>query len=262
MKLTDERLIEFIKAKHQEPDFDIDKFVNAGFDDLRDAQNFRDIDQITQKISDAIAQNKSILVYGDYDSDGICATTILYLFLKSKGANVSVFIPNRFENGYGISVDAIEEIVADYAPDLIVTVDLGITAVEEVEILKQEGIDIVVTDHHLPLEETPDCLILDPKHNNADYGFDALCGAGVAMKLVEAMAGRDEANKYLDIAAIATVGDIVPLIDENRAIAKLGIEKIYIGFHQNRNFLPFQYSSFQIVFPIGCFRLKSSHLNT
>lgn len=229
MKLTDERLIEFIKSKHQEPDFDIDKFVNAGFDDLRDAQNFRDIDQITQKINDAIAQNKSILVYGDYDSDGICATTILYLFLKSKGANVSVFIPNRFENGYGISVDAIEEIVADYAPDLIVTVDLGITAVEEVEILKQEGIDIVVTDHHLPLEETPDCLILDPKHNNDDYGFDALCGAGVAMKLVEAMAGRDEANKYLDIAAIATVGDIVPLIDENRAIAKLGIEKINSG---------------------------------
>lgn len=229
MKLTDERLIEFIKSKHQEPDFDIEKFVSAGLGDLRDAQNFRDIDQITQKINDAISQKKSILVYGDYDSDGICATTILYLFLKSKGANVNVFIPNRFENGYGISVDAIEEIVADYAPDLIVTVDLGITAVEEVEILKEEGIDIVITDHHLPLEETPDCLILDPKHNNENYGFDALCGAGVAMKLVEAMAGRDEANKYLDIAAIATVGDIVPLIDENRAIAKLGIEKINKG---------------------------------
>lgn len=229
MKLTDERLIEFIKSKHQEPDFDIEKFVSAGLGDLRDAQNFRDIDQITQKINDAISQKKSILVYGDYDSDGICATTILYLFLKSKCANVNVFIPNRFENGYGISVDAIEEIVADYAPDLIVTVDLGITAVEEVEILKEEGIDIVITDHHLPLEETPDCLILDPKHNNENYGFDALCGAGVAMKLVEAMAGRDEANKYLDIAAIATVGDIVPLIDENRAIAKLGIEKINKG---------------------------------
>lgn len=229
MKLTDKRLIEFIKSKHQEPDFDIEKFVSAGLGDLRDAQNFRDIDQITQKINDAISQKKSILVYGDYDSDGICATTILYLFLKSKGANVNVFIPNRFENGYGISVDAIEEIVADYAPDLIITVDLGITAVEEVEILKEEGIDIVITDHHLPLEETPDCLILDPKHNNENYGFDALCGAGVAMKLVEAMAGRDEANKYLDIAAIATVGDIVPLIDENRVIAKLGIEKINKG---------------------------------
>lgn len=229
MKLTDDRLIEFIKSKHQEPDFDIEKFVSAGLGDLRDAQNFRDIDQITQKINDAISQKKSILVYGDYDSDGICATTILYLFLKSKGANVNVFIPNRFENGYGISVDAIEEIVADYAPDLIITVDLGITAVEEVEILKEEGIDIVITDHHLPLEETPDCLILDPKHNNENYGFDSLCGAGVAMKLVEAMAGRDEANKYLDIAAIATVGDIVPLIDENRAIAQLGIEKINKG---------------------------------
>ena len=229
MKLTDERIIEFIKSKHQSPDFDLERFLNSGFDDLRDALNFNNIDKIVSKIQEAISSKKRILVYGDYDSDGICASTILYLFLKSCGADVSVFIPNRFENGYGISVDAIEEIVADYSPDLIVTVDLGITAVEEVEILKQEGIDIVVTDHHLPLEETPDCLILDPKFNNENYGFDALCGAGVAMKLVEAISGRDEANKYLDVAAIATVGDIVPLIDENRAIAKLGIEKINKG---------------------------------
>ena len=226
MKLTDERILGFLKSKYQFDDEAINKFLNSGFDDLNDALKFKNIDEITQKIKEAIDQNKKILVYGDYDSDGICATTILYLYLKSAGANVDVFIPNRFENGYGISVDAIEEIVADFSPDLIITVDLGITAVEEVEILKQEGIDVIVTDHHLPLEEVPDCLILDPKYDNENYGFDALCGAGVAMKLVEALAGRDEANKYLDIAAIATVGDIVPLIGENRAIAKLGIEKI------------------------------------
>ncbi len=226
MKLTDERIIEFLKQKHQLDDAGIEKFLSSGYDDLNDALKFKNINKITEKIKDAIKQNKKILVYGDYDSDGICATTILYLYLKSAHANVDVFIPNRFENGYGMSVDAIEEIVADYAPDLIITVDLGITAVEEVEILKQEGIDVIVTDHHLPLEEVPDCLILDPKFDNEEYGFDALCGAGVAMKLVEALAGRDESNKYLDIAAIATVGDIVPLIGENRAIARLGIEKI------------------------------------
>ena len=92
-----------------------------------------------------------------------------------------------------------------------------------------ERIDIIITDHHLPLAEVPDCIIIDPKHNNEDYGFDGLCGAGVAYKLVEALSGREKANKYLDILAIATVGDIVPLIDENRVIAKFGIDKINSG---------------------------------
>ena len=230
MKLKDERLIEFIKSKHKDDaSFDLQKFLEPSFDDLRDANLFCDIEKIVSKIKEAISSNKKILVYGDYDSDGICASTILYLFLKSQNANVDVFIPNRFENGYGISVEAIEEIVSNFAPDLIITVDLGITAVEEIEILKQEGIEVIVTDHHIPLEEVPDCLILDPKHKNENYGFDSLCGAGVAMKLVEALAGRDVANGYLDIAAIATVGDIVPLVDENRAIAKIGIDKINKG---------------------------------
>ena len=228
MKLEDKRIIEYVKRKHNNENFNLDKFLNPSESDLRDANKLKNIDEAVQKIKQAIADNKKILVYGDYDSDGICSTTILYLYFKSIGANVDVFIPNRFENGYGISVEAIEEIQSYYMPDLIVTVDLGITAVEEVEILKQEGIDIVITDHHIPLAEIPDCIVVDPKLES-DYGFDALCGAGVAMKLVEAMAGREEANKYLDIAAIATVGDIVPLIDENRAIAKLGIDKINKG---------------------------------
>ena len=229
MKIKDERIIKFIEDKHSGEMFDIEKFVNLSETDFRDAKTFSNIDRIVEKIRSAIDEKKSILVYGDYDCDGISATTILYLHLKFLGANVQVFIPNRFENGYGISVDAIEEILSDYAPDLIVTVDLGITAVEEVEILKQEGVDIIVTDHHIPLDCVPDCLILDPKHNNEKYGFDALCGAGVAMKLVEALSGREIANMYLDIAAVATVGDIVPLVDENRAIAKVGIEKINSG---------------------------------
>lgn len=238
MKLTDERLIEFIKNKHNEKNFDYEKFLNPEEKYLRDANQFSDIKEIVEKIKLAISDKKKILVYGDYDSDGICSSTILYLFLKSQGADVDVFIPNRFENGYGISVDAIDEILYSYAPELIITVDLGITAVEEVEILKQEGTDVIITDHHIPLEEVPDCLILDPKYNNSAYGFDALCGAGVAMKLVEAIAGRGEANKYLDFAGIATVGDIVPLVDENRIIAKLGIDKINKGeCHKSITFL-------------------------
>jgi single-stranded-DNA-specific exonuclease len=228
MKLKDKRIIDFLEKKLIGKNIDIEKFLEPSENDFRDPMKLKNVPEAVEKISKAINENKKILIYGDYDSDGICASTILYLFFKSKGANANVFIPNRFENGYGISIDAIEEIESCYNPDLIVTVDLGITAVEEVEILKQEGIDIVITDHHIPLDEIPDCLVVDPKIES-DYGFDALCGAGVALKLVEAMAGREEAKKYLDIAAIATVGDIVPLVDENRAIAKLGIEKINRG---------------------------------
>lgn len=229
MKELDKRILDYIDKKFGKEDFDLDKFLNPSLKDLRDARKLKNIDKAVEKIKAAIADNKKILVYGDYDSDGICASTILYLHLKSLGANVDVFIPNRFENGYGISVEAIEIVLSDYAPDLIVTVDLGITAVEEIEIIKQEGVDIIVTDHHLPLEEVPDCILIDPKYDNADYGFEGLCGAGVAYKLVEAMSGKAQANKYLDIAAIATVGDIVPLVDENRVIAKLGIDKINSG---------------------------------
>lgn len=229
MKLLDERIEKYLEKKFGKENFDREKYLNPSLDFLRDANTLNDIDLAVKKIKDAINDNKKILIYGDYDSDGICASTVLYLHLKSLGANVDVFIPNRFENGYGISVDAIEIILSDYQPDLIVTVDLGITAVEEVEIIKQEGVDIVITDHHLPLEEVPDCVLIDPKYNNTSYGFDGLCGAGVAYKLVEAISGREQANKYLDIVAIATVGDIVPLVDENRVIAKFGIDKINSG---------------------------------
>ena len=226
MKVIDERILNYIDKKFSDSDFDREKFLNPSMEFLRDATTLTDIGLAVDKIKKAILEKQKILVYGDYDSDGICASTILYLHLKALGAIVDVFIPNRFENGYGISVDAIETILSDYNPDLIITVDLGITAVEEVEIIKQEGVDIIITDHHLPLNEVPDCIIIDPKYNNEKYGFDGLCGAGVAYKLVEALSGRDEANKYLDIVAIATVGDIVPLVDENRILAKFGIDKI------------------------------------
>lgn len=228
MKNLDERLILFLEKKFGK-DFDKEKYLNPSLSFLRDAKKLKNIDLAVEKINNAIHDNKKILVYGDYDADGICASTILYLHFKSLGANVDVFIPNRFENGYGLSVEAIEIVLEDYHPDLIVTVDLGITAVEEVEIIKQEGVDIIITDHHLPLSEVPDCLLIDPKYDNSEYGFDGLCGTGVAYKLVEAISGRAVANNYLDLVAIATVGDIVPLVDENRVLAKFGLDKINSG---------------------------------
>ena len=147
MKVLDERILKYIDSKFgNDKNFDIEKYLNPSLADLRDAKLLKNIDLAVEKILAAISENKKILVYGDYDSDGICATTILYLHLKSLGAQVDVFIPNRFDNGYGISVEAIEIVLEEFQPDLIVTVDLGITAIEEVEILKQEGIDVIVTD--------------------------------------------------------------------------------------------------------------------
>ncbi len=230
MKLTDERIIKFLDKRLIDKGISREEFLNPSLSGLRDANNLKDMSFAVQKIREAIKNNKKILIFGDYDSDGICSSAMLYLYFKSIGVKVDVFIPNRFENGYGISVEAIDEIEFEYAPDLVITVDLGITAVEEVEILKQENIDVIITDHHIPLSELPDTVVVDPKVDpEGMYGFDGLCGAGVALKLIEALAGREEALKYLDICAIATVGDIVPLIDENRIIAKFGIDKINSG---------------------------------
>jgi len=230
MYLKDKRIIKFLEKRLNDYNLDKQKYLNPSVSDLRDAHNMFGMDKAVSKIKNAIYNKKKILIYGDYDADGICSSVILYLFLKSKGANVDTFIPNRFEHGYGFSDTAIEEIEQRYNPELIITVDLGITAIEDVEILKQEGIDVVITDHHIPLSEIPDCVVIDPKIDPENkYGFDSLCGAGVVLKLVEALSNRAEAMKYLDICAIATVGDIVPLIDENRVIAKLGLEKINRG---------------------------------
>ncbi len=238
MKIKDERIKKYVERLANEKNIDLQKFLNPSLDDLRDANLLKNMALASEKIKNAINSKKKIVIFGDYDCDGVTSSAILYLFFRSLGANVQVYIPNRFENGYGISVDAIEEIQAEFMPDLIVTVDLGITAVEEVEILKQEGIDIVITDHHIPLAEIPDCVVVDPKLDDGSYGFDALCGAGVALKLVEAMAGRQKALEYIDLCAVATVGDIVPLVDENRIISKFGIDKINSGnCHKSLTFL-------------------------
>lgn len=230
MKLTDERIIKFLDEKLSAKGIERDKFLNPSLNDLRDANKLKNMSEAVKKIKEAIKNDKKILIFGDYDSDGVCSSAILYLYFKSIGKNVQVYIPNRFHNGYGISCEAIDEIEFEYAPDLVITVDLGITAIEEVEILKQENIDVVITDHHIPLSELPSAVVVDPKIDpDGTYGFDSLCGAGVALKLIEALSDRQTALKFLDICAIATVGDIVPLVDENRVIAKFGIEKINSG---------------------------------
>lgn len=179
--------------------------------------------EAVERIRKAIKNKEKVLIYGDYDCDGICAISTLMLYLQDK-LDVFYFIPDRNKDGYGISIDALEKILYNHSPSLVITVDTGITAVEEVEYLKSKGIDTIVTDHHEPQEVIPDCIVVDPKVQRK--GFYDLCGAGVALKLVEALSSRAEASKYLDIVAIATIADVVPLKKDNRIIAYYGLKQI------------------------------------
>lgn len=202
---------------------DIDKYLNSGVTQLNNPYLLKNMDKVVEKIKDYMTNDKNILIMGDYDTDGISASAILYKYFESQGTHVDVFLPNRVVDGYGLTIDTIDKVKDLYNPDLIITVDCGITCVDEIKYCKDLGIDIIVTDHHDIPEVVPDTLIINPKLPDQIYPFRELCGAGVALKVVQAMAGIDEALKYTTIASLATVADIVPLIDENRAIVKLGL---------------------------------------
>ena len=200
------------------------RFFNPSFSDLYDPFLMKNMDKAVERINCAIENKETILVFGDYDCDGICATSILTKYLVSCGVNVIPYLPSR-NDGYGLSVKAIESVSDTVFPDLVITCDCGITATKEVEELLDIGLDVIVTDHHEPGEEIPNCIVLDPKQIDCNYPFKDLCGAGVVLKLVSAL-DRDINNikKYFGLAMFATIADVVPLVDENRTIAKLGID--------------------------------------
>ncbi len=197
-------------------------FLKPGIESLRDPFLLNDMSEAVRIIRDAVKKGESICVYGDYDVDGVCASAILNLYLKSIGAKTEVYLPSRHNEGYGLNEEAIESISQRHK--LLVTVDCGITAVSLVESAKNKGMRVVVTDHHKPDEVLPDCPVVNPLLGGYPFGF--LCGAGVAFQLVSALGGREEAMQYIDLAALATIADIVPLKDENRAIAVLGLRKL------------------------------------
>lgn len=198
-------------------------FIHPSLDDMVSPFSINGMKEAADRLAHAIKNREKVLVFGDYDCDGIGAVSILTLYLRDK-LDVKYFIPNRITDGYGMTVDALKGIISKRRPNLVITVDCGITSVEEVEYLKSEGIDVIVTDHHEPQDVLPDCIIVDPKVQKT--GFYDFCGAGVALKLVEAMAGRAEMTKYLDIAAISTIADVVPLLGDNRVIAYYGLKQI------------------------------------
>ena len=204
---TEEKLVEFLEpnlSKLSSP------YVLEGMSDA--------INKIKKHIYDG-----KILIFGDYDCDGIGASAMLKMALEEHGAQVSVFIPTRIEDGYGLSENSLKRAIESTQPTLIVTVDCGIGSIEEVEIAKKLGVDIVVTDHHEPREILPDCIIVNPK---IQVDAPELCGCGVAYMLIRALYGDEYAEKFLDICAISTIADLVPLVKDNRIIAIEGLKRL------------------------------------
>ena len=170
-----------------------------------------------ERLRAAVERGERICVHGDYDVDGICATALATLTLRELGADVVWHLPSRFEEGYGVSAATIARL-AEEGVKLILTVDCGITAVAEVEEARRLGVDMIVTDHHRPGETLPDCPIVATRPS--DYPFPDLCGTGVVAKLAQALLGADHPAlaRHADLVALATIADVVPLVDENRAL--------------------------------------------
>ena len=201
---------------------------------LYDPFLMKDMSKTVDIIIAACQEKKKILIYGDYDVDGVTSASILYLFLKKLDENLFYYVPEREKEGYGVSSEGIEY-AKDLDIDLIITVDCGITACEQVDYARTLGIDMIITDHHEQDEVLPNALaILDPKRKDEEYPFRDLCGAGLAYKLVEGLCmklydSKERAKEYLDLVAIGTAADIVPLVDENRCLVREGLARIKRG---------------------------------
>ncbi len=205
------------------------KFLYPTFDCVHNPFLLTDMSRAVDTIKDFIKNNKRICIYGDYDVDGITSVSVLYLFLKNFTDKVGYFIPDRFSQGYGVNKDAIDRIYNENY-DLIITVDTGISAVEEIDYANKLGISVIVTDHHECQEILPNAVaVINPKRKDDKYPFSKLAGVGVVYKLIcalDEMYGTNYSDNYIDLVAVGIIADIMPLLDENRYIVKAGIEKI------------------------------------
>ena len=212
---------------------EIEVFLHPRRNDFHDPFLLPDMEKAVDRIVKAINNNEKVAIYGDYDVDGITSSTVLHRFLKDRGLDTDIYIPNRLSEGYGLNSNEINKI-AETGHTLIITVDCGITGKEEVALAKTLGIDTIVTDHHEPPQEggLPDAVaVVDAKRKDNKYPFNGLAGVGVAFKLTQALTQRlnireEENLKYLDIVCVGTISDIVPLVDENRTISQLGLRLI------------------------------------
>jgi single-stranded-DNA-specific exonuclease len=215
---SDEETSEFLSDK---PKLTYDPFL------------LKDMDKSVDAILLAIQLKKNICIYGDYDSDGVTAICLLYEFLGTLTDKISYYIPSRFDEGYGLNIAAIKKLALKGC-ELLLTVDCGSISYEEVEFGKKLGLEIIVTDHHNINSKPADCLLINPKQEACNYPFKDLSGCGVAFKLAQGIQRKlnlekSSVNSLLDLVAIATIGDIVPLVEENRTLVKYGISSINEG---------------------------------
>ena len=207
---------------------DIKQFLTPTRKDFHDPFLIHDMEKAVERIIKAIEKQEKVTIYGDYDVDGITSITVLKRYLSDRGLEVETYIPNRLNEGYGLNKEAIEKI-HNNGCQLMVTVDCGISGLEEIEYANSLGIETIVTDHHEPGNELPKAFaVIDNKRKDSNYPFRELAGVGVVFKLIQAISiklglAEEEYLKYLDIVCIGTISDIVPLVDENRVITKLGL---------------------------------------
>ena len=207
------------------PEEKIESFLHPKLSDLYDPFLFNDMDKAVDRILKAIDQKEKITIYGDYDVDGITSATILVKYFTNLNANVDAYLPNRLSEGYGLNEASLDSI-HESGTKLLVTVDCGISGYEEVEYAKKLGMDVIITDHHECHERIPNCIaVIDAKRPDSNYPFNGLAGCGVSFKLAQAISKKlklpDESYlNYLDIVALGTIADIVPLVEENRIIVK------------------------------------------
>jgi single-stranded-DNA-specific exonuclease len=201
-------------------------FLNCNLSDLPDPYLLRDMSKAVDRIKRAVERKEKILVYGDYDVDGITGVALLTTVLSKMGADVSFYIPHRIQEGYGLNSE-----IANFARQknisLLITIDCGITDAKEIQLLNKIGIETIVTDHHQPHLKLPDAYaIINPKRNNCPYPHKDLSGVGVAFKLANALLAPQELNEHLDLVCLGTVADVVPITGENRILVKHGLNFI------------------------------------
>ena len=204
------------------------RYLKPGLEDLHDPFLLQDMEKVVKRIIEAKTKNEKICLYGDYDADGTAGVSVLLKFMKSQEYNVDYYIPNRLETGYGLHIASLETLI-DEGVNLIITIDNGISANEQIDFCKTKNVDVIVTDHHECHGTLPDAFgIINPKRPNSDYPFRDLCGAGVALKLIQALITKLELSvdlqETIECVALATVADLVPLRDENRTLVSLGLE--------------------------------------
>ena len=202
----------------------LEKYLHGSLKDLYDPRQLKDFDKVATLLADAISANKKIAVYGDYDVDGVFSTVIFYKTLQFLGGTVVYHIPDREKEGYGMNSTSIETL-HDQGVDVILTCDNGIAAPRQIALAKSLGMQVLVTDHHIPQGELDADAVVDPKQEDCSYPCDALCGTGIALKFGMYFCADNPSlcNEFLQLAALATVADVVPLVDENRIIVKEGL---------------------------------------